>query len=127
MKVKEVMNEIVAVDKDISIKEAAKIMSDKNIGSIVVVKNGDVIGIVTEKDITKNISDSSRKISSVMNKNVVTIDSEDDIEDAAALMAKNKIKHLPVVDPETGKLAGIITATEIIEHSDEFDDDFFFK
>jgi len=125
MKIKEIMNEVVGVEKDISVRDAAKIMADKNIGSLVIMKSGEILGVITEKDITKNVSDSSRKIHSIMNKQVITIDSEDDLEDAAGLMAKNKIKHLPVL--ENDKLVGIISATDILNHSDELDEDFFFE
>jgi len=127
MLIKEVMNEVVAIDKDISIKEAAKIMSDKDIGSLVAVKGEEIMGIVTEKDITKNVSNNNKKISSVMNKQVYTIEEDDDLDDAAEIMKKNKVKHLPVIDSETGKLVGIISATEIINNSDELEEDFFFK
>jgi CBS domain-containing protein len=127
MKVKEVMKEVVAIDKDISIKEAAKIMNEKEIGSLVVVnKDAAIVGIITKKDIMKNVSSSDRKISGVMNKEVFTINQNENISEAAALMAKNKVKHLPVIAGENEKLAGIITATDIIQHSDELDEDFFF-
>jgi CBS domain-containing protein len=128
MKVKEVMNEAVAVDKDISVREAAKIMTNKEIGSLVAVKDEDVFGIITEKDITKAAAsgDLSKKMSNFMSKQVFTIDVDESLEDVAELMAKNKVKHLPVVDEESGKLVGIISASEIIQHVEDVDEDFFF-
>ena len=118
------MNKAIAVDYDISIKEAAKIMSDKGIGSLVVVKSGKIIGIVTEKDIVDNVSRLDKKISSVMARNVETIEADEEIDNAARLMKENKIKRLPVMDD--GKLAGIITVTDLIANSDDLNDDFFF-
>jgi len=124
MKVKEVMNKAFAVDHDISLKQAAKIMSDKNIGSLVVVKGENIIGIVTESDLLRNFSNPNRRVSYVMNKKVVTIDADEDIDNAALLMSKHKIRRLPVASGP--KLLGIITSTDIIAHSEDIADEFFF-
>lgn len=126
MLVKEIMNKAVVIDRDMSVKEAAKIMTEKNIGCILVTKGERITGIVTEKDIVKNISDSRKKIFSLMSKNIVEVDENENIEDAAEMMAKNKVKHLPVID-KNEKLAGIITSTDIIAHSDDIDEDFFLE
>ncbi len=122
MKIKEVMNKAIAIEHNISVKEAAKIMSDKNIGSLIVLKNNKIAGIITDKDILKNISSLGRKISSVMSKNVVTIDHEESLDTAALIMTERKIKRLPVFD--NGKLVGIVTATDIIANSDLLNEDF---
>lgn len=128
MKVKEIMNKAVAIDKDVSVKEAAKIMSDKDIGSLIAVKDEKILGIITEKDVMKNTARSStdKKISSVMSKEVCTIDENSEIAEAAELMAERKVKHLPVVD-EDKKLVGIVTSTDLIKHSDELDEEFFIE
>jgi CBS domain-containing protein len=122
------MNEVVAVDKDISVREAAKIMTTKEIGSLVAIKGDDIFGIITEKDITRAAAtgDLSKKISGFMSKEVFTIDVDESLEDVAELMSKNRVKHLPVVDEENGKLVGIITSSEIIKNVEDLDEDFFF-
>ena len=126
MRIKEVMNKAIAVDHDISLRRAAKIMSDKNIGSLIIVKSGDIYGIITEHDIVGNADNLSKKISRVMSKNVLTVSENDDIDSAAKIMSKNKIKRLPVID-EKGKIKGIITATDLIAHADELSEDFLFN
>ena len=125
MKIKDVMNKAVAIDQNISLKEAAKIMSDKNIGSLIAVKNGKVFGILTEHDVVSNISGLDKKVSSIMAKKVTTIDSNKDINEAAIIMAENKIKRLPVL--AEGDLVGVITVTDIIAHSKDLDDEFIFE
>lgn len=120
------MNKAIAVDHDISLREAAKIMSDKNIGSLVVIKCEKIYGIITEHDIVNNADNLSKKISGVMSKNVLTIEENEDIDEAADIMSKNKIKRLPVID-EDGKIKGIITATDLIAHADELSEDFLFN
>lgn len=124
MKIKEIMNKAIAVDHDVSVKEAAKIMSDRGIGSLIVLKDNKIAGIITERDIMKNISSIGKKISSVMSRNVVTINHNESLDNAALIMTERKIKRLPVVDND--RLVGIITATDIIANSDVLNEDFFF-
>ena len=125
MKVSEIMNKAMVVEDDISLKEAAEIMSDKNMGSLIVMKKESIVGIITDADILKNVSNLSKKISSVMSKNIVTIEHNEDIDNAAHLMAKYRIKRLPVV--KKGNLIGILTATDLIANSDALNESFFFE
>ena len=126
MKVKEVMNNAAAIEQDAYVKQAVKIMSDKNIGSLIIVKNKDIVGIITERDILKNISSLNSRVSSVMSKKVITISANSELDEAARLMSKNKIRRLPVIDPASGKLSGIITSTDLIAHSEDIEDEFLF-
>ncbi|MDO8459691.1 MAG: CBS domain-containing protein [Nanoarchaeota archaeon] len=123
MKVKDAMKQPFVIEKDISFSEAAKIMSSKGIGSLIVVSKGMLKGIITEGDLIKNFNKNG-KISSAMNKNVISIDPKEDMTAALAVMRENKIKHLPVV--EDSKLIGIITLTDIAANADELEEDFFF-
>lgn len=124
MRVSEVMHKVFVIDDDVSLKQAAKIMSEKGIGSLVIVNKDEIIGIVTESDILKNIDKASIKVSKIMSKNVKTIGKNETLDAAAELMAKNKIKRLPVV--HEGNLVGIITATDLIANAEEIDENFFF-
>ncbi|MBM3234116.1 CBS domain-containing protein [Candidatus Pacearchaeota archaeon] len=125
MKVSEIMNKAMVVEDDISLKEAAEIMSEKNIGSLIVMKKDSIAGIITDTDILKNISNLSRKISQFMSKSIVTIEHNEDIDNAAQLMAKYRIKRLPVI--KKGVLIGILTATDLIANSDALNEAFFFE
>ena len=122
MKVSEIMNKAIAIEHDIPLKEAAQIMSRKNIGSLIILRKDKIAGIITERDVMKNISSLGSKVSNSMSKNVITIDDDESIDNAALVMTKNKIKRLPVL--EKGKLVGIITATDIIANSDILNEDF---
>ena len=124
MKISEVMNKAFVVDANIKVRHAVKIMSDKNIGCLIVLKGDRVAGVVSERDIMKNINSLNTKISSIMTKDVITIEHNESIDNAALIMAENQIKKLPVM--EKGKLVGIITATDIIANSDILNEDFFF-
>ncbi len=125
MKVKDIMNKAVVIDKDINVKEAARIMADRKIGSLIIADKDRILGIITDTDVLRNISKLESKISKVMSRNVVTIDQEESIDSAAREMRNNKIKRLPVV--KNDKLVGIITATDLIANSDDLNENFFFE
>ncbi len=125
MKVSDLMNAPETIDEKESVVSVARKMSKNQIGSLIVVKNNKIVGIVTESDILKNINKLSEKVSSVMSRSVIVVESNETLDEAARLMTKNKIKRLPVIN--SGKLVGIITATDILANSDELNEDFFFS
>jgi CBS domain-containing protein len=123
MEVSQVMNKAFIIDDNVTLKEAAKMMSVKNIGSVLVVKDSKILGIITEKDVARNLNKLNSKVSSIMSRKVVTIEYDEELEDAATLMAENKIKRLPVM--QNKKLVGIITATDIIAHAKDINEEEF--
>jgi len=122
MRIKEIMNKAIVIEHDVSVKEAARIMSARNIGSLIVLNKNKIAGIITERDIMENVSCLGKKISCIMKKNVITIDHTESLENAALIMTERKVKRLPVVD--NGKLVGIVTATDIVANSDLLNEDF---
>jgi CBS domain-containing protein len=116
--VKEVMNPQVVVAKpEATIKEAAQIMSQFRIGCLIVMDEDKVVGIVTESDIIGKVVAANKdperlRLEDIMSRNIISTTPDETIEDAAEKMVENKIKRLPVL--EGGKLAGIITATDLI-------------
>jgi len=120
MKVKDIMKtNVLTVQPEINVIEASKLMSEKHVGSLIVVKNnGKIMGILTERDILSDVvakgeSLKNIMIKNIMSKNVITIEPEKTIEEASEIMIRRKIKKLPVV--ENGKIAGIITASDIVK------------
>jgi CBS domain-containing protein len=104
-----------------SVNSIAKMMSENNIGSVVIVKSNDVeglSGIITERDIVRiagaaQISSILQLIArDVMSKPVITIDAASSIQDAIQSMKLSNIRRLPVVDRE-GKMVGIIADKDI--------------
>jgi len=116
MMIKDVMNRNVIVAKPhTTLREAAKVMSDLNIGSLVVMENEKIVGIVTSTDALRAVAEGAdpdrTTLADIMSKDVITIEEDRDVEEAVELMVKNKIKRLPVV--REGKLVGIITVSDI--------------
>lgn len=124
MKVKEIMNKVIVAEDKISIGEAARIMSEKGIGSLVLINKKAISGIVTERDVLKAAAQRmlGNSVKNIMAKKVYTISKDDSLDEAAGIMKMKKIKRLPVIDD--GKLLGIITATDLIAHADELNEEF---
>jgi CBS domain-containing protein len=110
---------IVMIDHDKSALDAAKIMTEKGISSLFVVKDNHPIGIVTERDFIKKIcaeelAVSEVKMSDIMSKILTTADPDTPIEVAVQRMVNRKVRRLPIM--EAGKLVGIITVTDLAKH-----------
>lgn len=117
MLVRDVMNRnVVTADEDMNIIDAAKKMYAHKIGSLIIIRKGKIIGLVTQTDVVKAISEErdleATSLADIMSKNTITIDPDKTIEDAVNLMVEYKIKKLPVVDDD--KLVGIVTTSDII-------------
>jgi len=119
-KVKELMTkDVVTINKEKTIVEAAQVIGDKGVGSLVITDNGNIVGVLTERDIitkcvAKGCEPSKTKVSEIMSSPVVAIDPEADIIDAAKLMVSKMIRRLPVL--EGGKLVGIITTYDLVKN-----------
>jgi len=122
MKVLDIMHDVKVISPGLTVREAADIMSKEAIGSLVIISNGKVAGIITERDILRNIKRAKEKVDKVMSKNVISVEDTDTIERAAEIMTASKIKRLPVT--RQGKLVGIITATDLIANSTSINENF---
>jgi len=116
-KVKEIMvSPVVTVDTEATIYEAARIMGENKIGSVVVTRDSKPVGIFTERDLlTKVIANGldmkQTIVADSMSGPLITVDEETSVKDAIVLMAGRKIMRLPVTRKE--KLVGIVTGAEI--------------
>ena len=111
--------EIIMIEGSDTALEAAKLMAEKGISSLFVVKDGVPVGIVTERDFikkicAKDIPIAKVMISEIMSKILTTADPETPIEVAVQRMVNHKIRRLPII--EGGKIVGIITVTDLAKH-----------
>jgi CBS domain-containing protein len=115
--IKEIMtNEVVTIDYDDSVLNACLLYKERKVGCLVVVKNEDCVGIVTERDLIERTICSQRdpattKINEIMSSRIITIHHLKQYEEALTLMKKYNIKKLPVVSEN--KVQGIVTITDI--------------
>jgi CBS domain-containing protein len=117
------VRDVKTAEENQGINRIAKVMSDNNIGSVVIVKSDDDLegleGIITERDIVRIAAATETSSSTfqllardIMSKPVVTIDATSSIQDAIQSMKLNNIRRLPVVDRER-KMVGIIADKDI--------------
>ncbi len=106
----------VTVPPQCSLAEAARLMSDHNVGALLVMSGEKIIGIVTDRDITVRGVGSGRDLESaiadVMTEHPITIEGSADIFDAYRLLKEARVRRLPVV--EEGELGGIVTMDDLL-------------
>jgi len=116
--VRDVMaKDVRVVRPDTSVKEVVATMNKFDIGSIVVVQGDRPVGIITERDILRRLVEpclapETLTARQVMTSPVLTISETASIEEAAKLMARKRVKRLPVMNNQ--KLVGIVTFTDIV-------------
>jgi len=120
MKVKDLMyTQLYFISPSASVVEAAKIMAEKTVGSLLVKKDNDIVGIVTQGDIIERVlaqgkSPENTKISEIKNYPLIMIDEETDVLEAANVLSKYKIRRLMVI--REGTIIGIISSKIIGAH-----------
>lgn len=111
--------DVISVDESLTALEAARIMTDKGISSLIVEKDQTPIGIISERDFVKkicvkNLLPSDIKVGAIMSK-IQTFASPDTTVDVAIQrMVNQKIRRLPIISE--GKVIGIITVTDLAKH-----------
>ncbi|HML03966.1 MAG TPA: CBS domain-containing protein [Candidatus Bathyarchaeia archaeon] len=122
MKVKELMvKNVITLRTDTSALEATKLLNKNKIGCLVVVRDDDIEGILTERDLLERVVEKGRnpketKVSEIMTKDVIVGQPDMDINEATRIMIKNKVKKLPIM--EKNHLVGIVTVTDIARATD---------
>jgi CBS domain-containing protein len=110
-------NVIFSVEPTEMVYRAIELMCEKNIGGLLIVENGKLVGIFTERDyarklILKGKSSKDTQIRDLMTSNLVTVSPDTSIDDCMRVMTGRKIRHLPVLDK--GELVGIISIGDVV-------------
>ena len=111
--------QIWTVSKNQSVRQALIIMSEKNIGAIIVVDNNDFpVGIFSERDYARKIilkgkNSKDTLLDEVMTKELITITKDDKIDQCMEIMNEKRIRHLPVL--ENKKIVGIISIGDVLK------------
>lgn len=111
------------VDMSSSIVEAAKLMKSEDVGSIPVTEGDRLVGIVTDRDIAVRVVAEGKDVQTVTvgeiaSKDLVTVDPQQDLDEALRLMAEHQVRRLPVVE-EDGRLVGILAQADVAQHGDD--------
>nr|ALS90000.1 ABC_choXWV_ATP: choline ABC transporter, ATP-binding protein [uncultured bacterium] len=109
--------QVFSVAPDVSIFDAIAIMSDKNVGGLLITEGGSPIGIFTERDYARKVvlhgkNSKTTPLRYAMTSKLITVTSDYTVEDCMELMTVKKIRHLPVVD--NGQVTGLISIGDVV-------------
>jgi CBS domain-containing protein len=110
--------DVFSVPSTITVFEALGVMSEKNIGAILIIENSVLLGILSERDYARKIAlkaKSSKKtfVNEIMVKEVVTVKPADSLDYCMELMDTKRVRHLPV--SENGTIIGIISISDVVK------------
>lgn len=109
---------VFSVDPDDPVLEAIRIMADRHVGALVVMKAGELRGIVSERDYARKVilhgrSSADTPVSQIMSAPVVTVSLTQTVQDCMQLMTQRRFRHLPVVD--AGKVIGMVSIGDLLK------------
>jgi CBS domain-containing protein len=112
-----------SIDADKSVAYAAKMMRDEDVGLAPIVEGDRLVGTLTDRDIAIRVvaegrdpeSTTAREVAST---EVITVDPQQELDEALRLMAQHQVRRLPVVE-EDGRLIGIVAQADVARHGDD--------
>lgn len=108
---------VFSVTPDATVFEAIKLMAHKNVGALLVLAEGKLVGIISERDYTRKVAIKGRsskemQVREIISVDVISVTPNDSIEECMKLMTENRIRHLPVVDGEA--VLGVISIGDLV-------------
>jgi CBS domain-containing protein len=99
-----------------SVQQAVREMNEKGVGALLVVDEGEPVGIFTERDVLRRVVDEGRDphstaLQSVMTRDLVVVEPTTSVEQAMAIMTRKRCRHLPVI--ERGRVAGMVSIGDL--------------
>ena len=112
-----------SIDADKSVAYAAKMMRDEDVGIAPIVEGDRLVGVLTDRDIAVRVVAEGRdpeqvKVTEVASRDLVTLDPQQDLDEAIRLMARHQVRRLPVVE-EDGRLVGVLAQADVAKDADE--------
>lgn len=112
-------NAIFSVGPETLVIDAIKIMEEKKVGALPVIKDNKLVGILSERDYTRkvilnNLSSRDTPVSQIMTENVKTVTPSQTIDECMVIMSDNHIRHLPVVD--NGTPVGFLSVMDVVKN-----------
>ena len=103
---------------DASVYEALRVMADKNVGALLVLEGGELVGVISERDYARKVvlrgrSSVDTPIRDIMTADVISVRPDQTVEECMALMTDYHIRHLPVV--ADGRLMGVISIGDVVK------------
>jgi CBS domain-containing protein len=111
--------QIWSVAPDATVYDAIALMAEKNIGALVVVENGSLVGVLSERDYTRKVMLRGKRsretlVREIMTTQLTTVDPKQSVDDCLRFMTEKRIRHLPVV--KEGEICGVISIGDLVKH-----------
>ena len=112
-----------SIDADKPVSYAAKMMRDEDVGLAPIVEGERLVGVLTDRDIAVRVVAEGRdpdqvKVAEVASRDVVTLDPQQDLDEALRPMAQHQVRRLPVVE-EDGRLVGVVAQADVAKEADQ--------
>jgi len=112
-------HDVLTIEADATVLDAIKQMVDGNVGALLVMADGNLAGIITERDYLRRVTlegrtESETAVREIMSSPIVYVTEETTVEECMAVMTERRIRHLPVLDEEK-KLAGIVSIGDVVK------------
>jgi CBS domain-containing protein len=106
-----------SIDVEEPVLEAIQLMADKHVGALPVTRNGELVGVISERDYARKVillgrSSAETQVWQIMSSPVVTVAPDQDVRQCMQLMTHRRIRHLPVV--EQGRMIGVISIGDLV-------------
>jgi len=121
MKVSDILkskgSDVYSITSGLTVLDALKAMGEKNVGALLVIEEGQLLGIFSERDYARKIvlkgkSSNDTFVKEIMTEKVISVSPDDSIEKCMELMSEKHIRHLPVMSGE--KVSGVISITDVV-------------
>lgn len=121
-KIRELLEEkgtqVWSIAPESSVYDALALMAEKNIGALLVIDQGQTVGILSERDYTRNVillgrTSKDTQVSKIMTSRPVCVSPEQTVEEGMALMTERRVRHLPVI--ENDQVLGMISIGDLVK------------
>jgi CBS domain-containing protein len=109
---------VLTIAPSATVYDAVKLMAEKNVGALLVLEGGSVVGVITERDYARKVvlmarSSKETPVREIMTSPVMYVSPERTSEECMALMTENRFRHLPVMDK--GRLVGLVSIGDLVK------------
>jgi CBS domain-containing protein len=111
-------SDVISIAADASVLDAIRVMAERSVGSLLVMDEGEISGIVTERDYARKVillgrSSETTTVEAIMSTEVITATAEQTVGECMTLMTEKRIRHLPVVADD--KVVGLISIGDLVQ------------
>jgi CBS domain-containing protein len=112
--------EVWSIAPDATVFEAVSLMAEKNVGALLVVEDGRLVGIISERDYTRKVMLRGKRsretqVREIMSTELTTVPPRESVDDCLRFMTEKRVRHLPVVNGN-GEIRGVISIGDLVKH-----------